>query len=114
MKEINFWESYQVNEQGEVFSKRLNKKLKGHVNNDGYLVVGLRKKIGSSVIKKNFLVHRLIAQTFISNPEMKGQVNHKDRNKLNNSVDNLEWCSMQENIDHYYSTRNVNVSSKCL
>jgi hypothetical protein len=54
--------------------------------------------------KKNFSIHRLVAQAFIPNSDNKTEVNHKDFNKLNNHVDNLEWTSGEENRLHYFES----------
>lgn len=62
----------------------------------GYLRVGLHKD-GK---KTNLSVHRLVAEAFIPNVDNKPQINHKDGIKENNCVDNLEWCTNQENISH--------------
>lgn len=65
----------------------------------GYLYVTL-SKFG---VHKKHSVHRLIALAFIPNPENKKEVNHKDGNKLNNDLSNLEWCTPSENINHAYA-----------
>lgn len=73
-------------------------KTQGKSWNQQYLSVQLYIKD----VKRHHLVHRLVAQAFIPNPENKPHVNHKDGNKLNNHVSNLEWCTQQENIQHGY------------
>lgn len=67
--------------------------LKARIGSHGYYVVGLR-----GYDKK--LIHRLVGEAFISNPNNYNVINHKDGNKLNNSVLNLEWCTNLHNIRH--------------
>lgn len=67
---------------------------------NGYYVVNLAKDDRGNWIR----VHRLVAEAFIPNPEKKAEVNHKDGNKLNNKVNNLEWVTHQENCLHAWET----------
>lgn len=94
-KDIENYEGlYQVNELGEIKSKR--GILKPFTDKDGYLKVGLHK----NGIHKQFFVHRLVAKAFISNPDNLPEINHKDENKSNNTVSNLEWCTRIYNINY--------------
>ena len=86
---------YQVTSSGRIFSLRNNKFLILSPDSKGYLRVQLFNHG-----KRTYKVHRLVAQTFIPNPENKPQVNHIDGNKKNNCVANLEWCTNQENQTH--------------
>jgi hypothetical protein len=65
-------------------------------NGHGYLIVGLRKD-GQ---RKNYYIHRLVAEHFVENVYNKKYVNHKDYNTTNNTADNLEWCTQRENINY--------------
>lgn len=61
---------------------------------------------------KNCLIHRLVLETFKPDAEGKKQVNHKDGNKLNNCLDNLEWCTAKENICHKYEVLNYKAHNR--
>lgn len=76
--------------------------IKGWKDGRGYQRIEIDHKL--------YLKHRLVAMAFIPNPENKEQVNHKDENKQNNRVDNLEWMTNAEN--HNYGTRNQRVGDK--
>lgn len=91
---------YSVSDSGEVFSYRSNKLLSKTKTTTGYYKVELYKD-GS---KKSLKVHRLVAMAFIPKIEYKPFINHKDGNKLNNNVENLEWCTQKENVNHALTT----------
>jgi len=93
-KDISDYENYEVSNLGNVRNKKTGRVLKSY-NKGGYAVVGLSKTKG-----KIFQVHRLVCQAFIPNLENKPQVNHIDKNGLNNNVTNLEWNSVLENNIH--------------
>lgn len=93
---------YQVSNLGRVLSngrKCVTRIMKAQRNTKGYYYVNLFKYGKRTPV----LIHRLVAETFIPNIENKGTVNHIDGNKLNNSVNNLEWNTCSENIKHAYA-----------
>ena len=105
---------YQVSNKGNVFSiERMAQgrkcggiTLKPKHRRDGYLHVGLYRN-GKM---KNKLIHRLVLEAFVENPKNLPEVNHKDENKTNNDLSNLEWCSGRYNVN--YGTRNERLSKK--
>lgn len=99
---IKDFPDYIITDTGEVFSCNYHrcgkaKIIKQHLRGK-YLCVRLYK----NKLSYNKLVHRLVAETFIPNPENKEQVNHIDGNKLNNNLSNLEWSTRSENMKHAY------------
>ena len=98
-KHLANYENYEVSSFGQVRNKNTGRILKPSCNG-GYMSVGL-SNVGKT---KSHSVHRLVALTFLDNPENKPQVNHKDKNRSNNNINNLEWCSALENNIHKSST----------
>ena len=115
-KEIVGYEGlYKVSDKGNVKSvERLDSIgrrcggliLRAREHKHGYLHVALYKN-GK---RKNKLIHRLVSESFIPNPNFFLEVNHIDENKKNNEVANLEWCDTKYNVN--YGTRNVRVGNK--
>jgi hypothetical protein len=110
---VGFEGYYKVSKHGQVYSPprvvtdkngvrylRPEKLLTHLSNGNGYFKVNLY----GETVKKSILVHRLVAQAFLPNLDNKPCVNHKDGNKANNSVENLEWCTISENHKHAYDT----------
>lgn len=110
-KKLKINSNYSINEYGVVINNRRNKPITPYNNHAGrgYLYVCLYNK---HIKQGNYAVHRLVAETFIPNPENKPQVNHKDCNTMNNYVGNLEWVSARENVYHAYKNNLVNNYSK--
>ena len=96
-KIIDGYRNYQVSTLGNVMNIDTGKILKGHNNGRGYLHVALYDENHKC---KTIMIHRLVAQAFIPNPNNLPQVNHIDECKENNCVDNLEWCTSEYNINH--------------
>ena len=109
-KDIEGFEGlYQVSNLGRVKSLNYNhtkkeKILKLQLHGTGYLLVVLYKESKGKI----YQVHRLVVQAFIPNLENKPQVNHKDEDKTNNKVENLEWTTRKENCN--YRTRNERIA----
>lgn len=99
MKPIPDFPNYKISPKGEVYSINYKKILKSHINPDGYETIQLQNK-GK---KKDYLMHRLVAMAFIINSDNKQYVNHKNGNKLDNKIENLEWVTNSENMKHYHN-----------
>lgn len=101
-KEINNYNGeYLISNLGNVKSLKSLKILKPQDDKNGYLFVMLSKQSK----KKNYKIHRLVAEHFLENPMNYEVVNHKDGNKYNNSVENLEWCTHRENNQHAWNMK---------
>ena len=104
-RDIEGFEGYQISNLGRVRSFKRNKVriMKPVADKRGYLRVFLRKN--NSL--KTLFIHRLVTQAFLPNPNNLPQVNHKDEDKTNNNVSNLEWCDAKYNAN--YGTRNEKI-----
>ena len=100
-KERYVLEHYEIYPDGRVFSPMTNKFLRFRTDKDGYFDVTL--VYNSEGKRMPFRVHRLIALKYLEKPENYNVVNHKDLNKQNNNVDNLEWSTVALNTQHGYN-----------
>ena len=96
-KDIPNHPGFKARTDGTIIGKR-GRPMKGHVDRCGYREVLLSENGKTN----NARVHRLMAETFIPNPYNLRDVNHKDGNKLNNNISNLEWVSHSGNVKHAY------------
>lgn len=87
---------YKISNYGKVKTSKTGRILSPAIDMCGYERVCLFKMDR----RRRYKVHRLVAITFIPNPDNKEQVNHKDGNKRNNNIDNLEWVTNEENMHH--------------
>lgn len=86
-----------VNDNGRAYEKQVKaRQLKQWMHNNGYKMVSLTKD-GKSI---SYYVHRLVAEAFIDNPNRYPIINHKDEDKTNNFVENLEWCTNEYNVTY--------------
>lgn len=102
---------YKVSNLGRIMSQQKTKGAGGNQIIPAKIVKPRLDKAGYEYfnlckegVKKKRYIHRLVAQHFIPNPEFKKEVNHKDGDKSNNHVDNLEWCTRLENEKHAWHT----------
>ena len=102
---VGYENEYQINQFGEIRTLKDSPKLKKYdvlkpqiSKRNGYVYQMLYKNGKEKLLR----VHRLVAMAFLPNPNNLPQVNHKDGNKQNNSVDNLEWCEQSYNMKHAY------------
>ena len=104
-KQLKEDSDYLIYSDGRLFSKKTNRFLKGKIDNVGYQVYSLaitdKLSVSGRRLQKMMYAHRLVAEYFIPNPNNYPYVHHKDENKLNNNVDNLEWISAQKNAQEH-------------
>lgn len=109
--EIPDYPNYKISPEGSVLSLNYNKTgkaiiLKKHATRNGYVRAGL----SNSKNKKLISIHRIVAEVFCKKENHHTQVNHIDGNKRNNHFENLEWCTMSENIRHSFDVLGRNVA----
>lgn len=97
---------YEVSNLGRVKNIKTGRILKPHKHRGGYLLINLCK----SGTMRTDLIHRLVANSFLPNPQNLPCVNHKDEDKTNNAISNLEWCTYEYNNN--YGTRNERMAEK--
>lgn len=98
------YEGYKISDDGRLWSEKTQKFLKPHLDKYGYIIYTI--SIDGKPI--TMTAHKMVALAFIPNPNNLPQINHKDENKINNKVENLEWCTSEYNNN--YGSHNQNMS----
>ena len=96
VRQIDNFPNYYVTTDGKIYSKPYQRFISQKKDGAGYMLLALRNK----GIRLDSLVHRLVAEAFLDNPKNKSEVNHKNKNKSDNRVENLEWVTHTENMIH--------------
>jgi hypothetical protein len=99
-KPVEGFEDYLVSSNGDIYSNISKRLLKRYEHNHGYSATAFHK----NKVRYQALTHRVVAKAFIPNPDNLPTVNHKDGNKKNNHISNLEWCSYLDNNLHALET----------
>lgn len=101
-RKLQNYSNYRIYPDGRIYSEFINRFISPTFDTGKYLQVSI---VGDDGIKKTIKVHRLVASAFLPNLEEKREVNHKDFDKTNNSVENLEWCDRSYNVRYNFNHR---------
>ena len=107
-KSVDNFDRYEVSNLGKIRLLRSSRLLRIQFNRCGYRNIALC----NDVERKTLSIHRLVAIAFMHNPDKKKTINHIDGDKTNNKVDNLEWSTYQENMNHAMETGLINNGKK--
>lgn len=103
----DYGDFYEVSNYGNIRNSKTRKVRRNNILKKGYYFVN--GSLGSRENKITFRVHKAVAESFIDNPNNLPMVNHKDGNKLNNYIGNLEWCTNAENVQHAYDNNLIKI-----
>lgn len=107
-KDIKNFPNYQVSNLGRVRNKKKGTIKKPGIDKKGYLKVDLYKNSEKTTRK----IHRLVAESFLKPDKSRTDINHKDGDKHNNTISNLEWCTKSENMRHAFANGLVDISNR--
>lgn len=115
-KQLREDNDYLIYSDGRLFSKKTNRFLKGKIDSVGYQVYALQLidaySVSNRKLSKMVYAHRLVAQYFLPNPNNYQYVHHKDGNRTNNNVSNLEWVSPELNMKYYREQKHFKKAKK--
>lgn len=107
-KKVSDFINYSISDYGRLRNDKSGRILKGGKDKDGYI----QAILCNNGKRFNRRIHRLVAEAFLPNTENKPQINHKDGNKQNNNINNLEWSTNQENQDHFWRVINSDINKE--